>query len=82
MASCPLTGVRSAEVLLCEKYESWTVCMGCPALILVTFMCWPGGDFQAFLTWARKAFEREGMEGRVAEAMLRAISAVDPDAAN
>ena len=60
MATCPLTSVRSAQVLLCEKYESWTVCLGCPALSAFTFIDWPGADFHAFLSWARQVWAKEG----------------------
>ena len=60
MTTCPLTGARSAEVLLCKKYESWTVCLGCPALNAFTFIDWPGGDVDAFLSWARQAWAKEG----------------------
>ena len=78
MAVCPLTDKHSAQVFLCEGYDSWTVCLGCPALNPVTVSRWPWKDTVEFFVWARKAFEKEGQERKDAEAILRAAGAADP----
>lgn len=62
MATCPLTGAQSEKLKLCEQFDSWPVCLPCPALTPETVSEWPRLEARSFLAWAREMWAKEQEE--------------------